>query len=227
MQARRRSPLLRLINRSAELRLLLSALLAAALLGLVNRYENCHRNHYSSNCLSTNAADVISIGNVESFSIVTAAILYLLDGGRRRQEHHQRLAEAVESSRQRGDRVSLGRIEALETLSRDGLWLDGQNLAGIQLEGLVGAGGRWREVCFRGSDLNGADFRRADLQGADLADCNLRGADLREADLRHADLRMANLSGARLEGALLDGARLEGAQLEGHPGLQRSTGQGA
>lgn len=218
MQARRQSRLRGLFQGCGRFRLLLAALAAASVLGLVNRFENCHRNHYSDDCLSSNAADVISIANVESFSIVTAAMLYLLDGRRRRQAEHQRLADLVASSRARGDVVSLGRIDALESLCRDGLWLDGQDLSGICLSGLVGARGRWRGVCLRGSDLTGADFRLADLQQADLRQADLRQADLRQADLRQADLRGADLQGCRLDGARLEGARLEGARLDGDCG---------
>ncbi|MEB3349460.1 MAG: pentapeptide repeat-containing protein [Cyanobacteriota bacterium] len=223
MQARRRSPLRRLGLADGRLRLVGAALLAASVLGLVNRFENCHRNHFSDDCLATNAADVISIGNVESFSIVTAAFLYLLDGGRRRQEEHQRQADLVASSRQRGDVVSLARLEALEGLCRDGIWFDGQDLSGMNLEGLDGREGRWRRVCFRQSSLAGADFRGADLLGADL-----EGADLRGADLRGADLRQARLQGCRLEGCRLEGARFDAdsgrgaAPLDSPPGATPS-----
>ncbi|MEB3265043.1 MAG: pentapeptide repeat-containing protein [Cyanobacteriota bacterium] len=230
MRARRRSRLRRLFQGCGRVRLLGAALLAATVLGLVNRYENCHQNHFSNDCLATNAADVISVGNVESFSIVTAAFLYLLDGSRRRQEEHQRQAELVLSSQARGVVVSLARLEALEALCRDGLWFDGQDLSGINLEGLAGAGGRWRGVSFRGSNLEDADFRDADLQGANLSLARLERADLRGADLRGADLRGAVLDGMRWDGALLDGALLDGsvgdsggglATLDSSPGANR------
>jgi hypothetical protein len=216
---RRASPLFRRLDHSFALRLLLAIGAALTLLGLVNRFENCHVNRDDPHCLTSNMLDLISVGNVESLSIVTAAFLFVLEGSRRRRREHREALELLMACQQAGVVMSIARLEALEDLNRAGLWLDGFDLSGTNLEGIRAEGGRWRRVnltgallrgaCFAGSDLSGAHLQGADLRGADL-----QGTDLSEADLSEADLREANLSGSRLAGARFTGARLEGARLD-------------
>jgi hypothetical protein len=206
---RRTSPLLRRLDHSFALRLTLAIGAALTLLGVVNRLENCLSNRDDPNCLTSNALAVISVGNVESLSIVTAAFLFILDGSRRRWREHREALELLLTCQQAGVVMSFARLEALEELTRAGLWLDGFDLSGTNLEGLQAEGGRWRRVNLAGAMLRGAHFRGSDLSGA-----NLRGADLRDADLSEADLRGADLRDSRLTGARLTGARLEGTRLD-------------
>jgi hypothetical protein len=220
---RRASALFRRLDHSFALRLMLAVVAALTLLGLVNRFENCHVNRGDPDCLTSNALDVISVGNVESLSIVTAAFLFILEGSRRRRREHREALELLMACRQAGVVMSIARVEALEDLNRAGLWLDGFDLSGTNLEGLQAEGGRWRRVNltgamlrgahFSGSDLRGAILRGADLRGADLRETDLKETDLREADLREADLSAADLRGSRLEGALLEGAQFDSSLL--------------
>lgn len=204
-------------------RLLLALVAAGCLLAVVDRWENCREHQFQRGCLSRNADSVISIGNVESLSIVTAAFLYLFEGTQRRRRQNLEAMEVILSCQQARARLSHARNDALETLSRRGLWLDGLDLSHTQLDDLIAPHARWRDVnlqqaslqraCLHDTDLQGADLSGADLRCSRLEHADLRRANLSACDLRGADLRGADLRGAITAGALLDSARLEGADL--------------
>jgi hypothetical protein len=83
-QCRRRNyPFFRLLDRSFSFRVLIAAVASFCLLAVVNRFENCHGVHAKDDCLTSSFYEIISIGNVESFSIVTAALVYIMEAGRR------------------------------------------------------------------------------------------------------------------------------------------------
>jgi hypothetical protein len=199
-QQRSRQRFWRLIDHSPGLRLLLAVLSAGLLLGAVNRWENCRHGGFSPGCLLRDSGGVVNVDNVEALSIVSAAFLYVLEGGRRRRRENMEALEVILSCQQAGARLSLARCEALEQLSASGLWLDGLDLSGAHLEELQAPHARWRQVNLRGACLRRACLHDADLQGSDLSDADLSGADLRHADLRGADLRGTDLEGARLTG---------------------------
>lgn len=235
---RRASPLFRLLDHSFGFRLFVAGVTAVGLLAVVNRFENCHANPSDRNCLSSNVLAVISVSNVEALSIVTAALLFILEGPRRRRRENHEAMELVMACQNAGVVMSLGRIEALETLNDAGLWIDGLDLRRTHLEGLRAEHGHWHRVdlseaqlrgCrmagtdLSGSNLSGADLRGADLRGAVLAGVNLHGADLRDADLCHADLSNADLSQADLTGAKLTGTGLEQVEREERAPLDPAT----
>ena len=209
-QRRHDSPFFQLLDNSFLFRLALSAAGALTLLLVVNSYATCRNNQWAKGCLWRDAEALISVGNVESLSIVTAAFLYVLEGQKRKQRENIEAYELLKTCNESGARWLIGRIQALEILNRAGLPLDGQNLAGFDLHNLHAPRGHWHQV-----NLEHSVLRNANLAGTDLTGTNLRGADLRGADLRHAILRNAILEGAELEGALLEGADLEGADLGG------------
>ncbi|MCP9917687.1 pentapeptide repeat-containing protein [Cyanobium sp. ATX 6F1] len=216
----------RLLDRSFGFRLLVAVGSAILLLGAVNRWEQCRDHGVSAACVLRDAGGIISVSNMESLSIVTAAFLYVLEGSKRRQRENQEALEVILTFQQAGAKLSYARNSALERLSEGGLWLDGLDLSRTHLDDLQAAGGRWREVnlsraslrhaCFEDADLRGADLSEADLSHANLRHADLRGASLRGADLSEADLRGAALTGASTEGARLSGTRLEGAALGDH-----------
>jgi hypothetical protein len=210
---RRESPFFRLLDRSFGFRILVAAALSFALLALVNRFENCHAKAGQADCLTSNFLEIISIGSVESFSIVTAAIFYLLEAGQRKEKEHHEMLELLLAQRQAGAANTLGRLRALEMLSADGLWQDGFDLGGANLEGLRIPFSRWRGANFSGTVLRNADCHGADLAEADFSRADLRGANLRDADLRGANFTGADLSQTDLRGARVDGAAFGGAQL--------------
>lgn len=198
-QRRRHAPLLRWLDRSFGARLLLAAAGAILALAVVNRWEQCRDAGFGNGCLGRDAGGVVSVGNLEAFSIVTAGLLFILEGGKRRQRDHIEAMELILSCQQAGVRFSHARNEALELLSDAGLWLDGLDLSQCCLDGLRVPGGRWRQVNLSGSSLRGADLRQLDLRGARLS-----GADLSDADLRGAQLEGADLAGAVLTGSRRD-----------------------
>lgn len=204
-QRRRRSPFFRRLDRSFQFRVLIAAACSFALLSAVNRFENCHSSRLAPDCLTSDYLDIISIGNVESFSIVAAAFVYLFEAGKRKEREHQEMVELLLAQKQAGATNSLGRIRALEDLSAAGVWQDGFDLQHTNLEGLRIPFSRWRGANFAGSVLRDADLHGVDLQGADFTDADLSGADLSGADL----------SGARFQGACLQRADLRGARLSG------------
>jgi hypothetical protein len=213
-QQRNRQRLWRLLDHSPGLRLLVAVLAACLLLGGVNRWENCRKDGFRQGCLLRDTGGVVNVGNVEALSIVSAAFLYLVEGGRRRRRDNMEALEVILNCQQAGARLSLARCEALEQLSARGLWLDGLDLSGAHLEELQAPHARWRQVNLQGACLRRACLHDADLQGSDLSGADLSGADLRHADLRRVGLEGANLRGADLRGAALEGARLTDACLE-------------
>lgn len=210
---RKSSPFFRLLDRSFGFRMLLASVISFLLLTAVNRFENCHASKYNENCLSTDFWAIISIGNVESFSIVTAGLVYILEAGRRKQKEHEEAAEVLMWSREVGAVVSVARIRALETISEAGLWIDGFDLQGANLEQLEVPYARWRGVNFSNTVLTNANFHQTDLRGANLTDADLTGANLTGADLTDADLTRANLTDADLKGANLTRTNFTDANL--------------
>ncbi len=210
---RRESPFFQLLDRSFGFRVLMAAALSFALLAVVNRFENCHAKAGQADCLTSNFLEIISVGTVESFSIVTAAIFYLLEAGQRKEKEHQEMFELLLAQRQAGASNSLGRLRAVEMLSADGLWQDGFDLGGVDLEGLRIPFSRWRGANFSGTVLRNADCHGADLAEADFSRADLSGANFRDADLRGANFTGADLSQTDLRGARVDGAEFRGARL--------------
>ncbi|MFO7630700.1 MAG: pentapeptide repeat-containing protein [Prochlorococcaceae cyanobacterium] len=209
-QRRHDSRFFQLLDNSFLFRLALSAAGALSLLLLVNSYATCRNNQWAEGCLWRDTEALISVGNVESLSIVTAAFLYVLEGQKRKQRDNLEAYELLKTCNASGARWLIGRIQALESLNRAGLPLDGQELAGFDLQNLQAPHGHWQQA-----NLENSVLRNANLASTDFTGANLRGADLRGADLRNATLRDANLTGADLEGTLLEGADLEGADLSG------------
>jgi uncharacterized protein YjbI with pentapeptide repeats len=180
----------------------------------VNRWEHCRHEGFRQGCLMADGGGVVNVGNVEALSIVSAAFLYVLEGGKRRRRDNVEAMEVILACQQAGARISYARNEALEQLSQSGLWLDGLNLSQAQLQEIQVPHARWRSMNLQKADLQGACLQDADLQGSDLRDANLRGADLSHADLSGCDLRGCNLQEANLDGARLAGAQLDGAHLD-------------
>ncbi|PZV17489.1 MAG: pentapeptide repeat-containing protein [Pseudanabaena sp.] len=207
---RKASPFFRLIDRSFEFRLFVASIIAFLLLNAVHRFEVCGVGDYLTDCHLTDFWSVISVGNVEAFSIVTASLIYILESGRRKQHEHLADMETIMALQKAGAVNSIGRIRALENLSEAGLCLDGIDLHGINLEDLEVPYGRLRGVNLENAVLNGADFRYADLTKANLRNANLAGTNLTGANLTDADLTGANLTNANLTDTDLTRTKLDG-----------------
>ncbi len=222
-QRRRSSPFFLLLDRSFGFRVLIAAGLAFVLLSIVNRFDNCHGAEAPENCLTSNFLDVISIANVESFSIVTAGIVYILEAGRRKERDHHEQLSLLLALREARISVSLGRIRMLEDLVSDGIWQDDFDLQGADLEGIRMPFSRWRggnfaNTVLRNAKLHAADLQRANFTAADLSGADLSGADLTQANFTRASLAYADLSGALLTGACFEDADLTGTGLDPRAG---------
>lgn len=107
--------------------------------------------------------------------------------------------------------------------------IDGEVLAGADLQGASFYGGSLREVDLRGAKLTHSQFKSADLTGAQLegarvnasdligvtlrqarlAGADLTGAALQRADCTDVDFRRVNFGNARLGGSIFKGAVLD------------------
>ena len=146
-----------LLQRSFGFRLLLAAGAAVLLLAVVNRWENCRSNRFAAGCLVADAGGIVSVGNVESLSIVTAAFLFVLEAGKRRQQDNIEAMEVILTCQQAGAKMSFARNSALEMLTASGLWLDGLDLSHAQLDEVQAPHGHWREVNLHRASLRGAN----------------------------------------------------------------------
>ena len=84
--------------------------------------------------------------------------------------------------------------------------LDGVDLAGAYLVGVLFTNARLRDANLSGAWLQRADLRGADLRGANLNGADLTGAYVNRSDLRGADLRGAVLTDIQINVALYDDA---------------------
>lgn len=171
--------------------------------------------------------------NLEGISIFTAAVLYFLESGDRKQRKHYEAWQVIDAAK--GVETSYARIQALQDLNKDGVSLarvnfsetdlrsitliftnlSDANLSRANLRGANLRGAYLRGANFSSAYLSRANFRGANFRGANFSRANLRGADLRGADLEAADLSDANLRDANLKGANLSSANLRGADLSG------------
>ena len=209
---RKKNPFFRLLRRSFGFRLLIASGISLAILGLVHRFETCHQSRFSQDCLTAKWGDVISIGNVESFSIVTAAWMYILESSKRKQKSNLEALEIIHNTE--GRPYAIVRIEALETACATGIYFDYLNLEDCHLEQLEIPYARLRHATLNRAVLTGADLRYADMQNVDLSDADLTGANLTGANLKGATLTGTNLTQANLTDANLEGVDLTPAHLD-------------
>jgi uncharacterized protein YjbI with pentapeptide repeats len=132
------------------------------------------------------------LGQVQNFSVILAACLYILSAGDRKKQAELQAWQLIDGARDL--ETSGARIQALEELNEKG-------------------------VSLRGLDANGADLieinlPKANLEHANLKNALLQGANLRKARLCKAKLQNTKLQGAKLQEAYLWGANLEGANLQ-------------
>ncbi len=225
-----RSPLVRLFRRSLPFRIAASLAIAYVAILFVHWVEVqstgqtiCLPDDSVARCLVRELLSIVAVGNVESFSILTAAVLYLLETQERRHQADYEAWQAVDRAEAAGLQTSYARYMALQDLNERGVSLAGISIPGADL----------RRVRLVGADLSGADLSGADLSGADLRSVNLTGARLVGtkftgavlsesrlseiyavgSDWQQAKMLMVNLCAANLGAANLSGADLRGASL--------------
>lgn len=214
-QSRRNSPFLRRIDRSFRFRLLLASSGALLVLGLLNRAETCRAKDHAPNCFFQDFGSLLSVGNLESYSIATATLLYLLESERRHEQGNREAYETIMAANQANLVHSISRIRAIETLSDAGCILEGLDLHGADLSGLQIPNTQMPRINLAGTVLAHADLRGSDLTGANLAGADLTGANLAEVNLTEVNLTGADLTGAKLIGTNLTAADLTEATLTG------------
>jgi uncharacterized protein YjbI with pentapeptide repeats len=166
----------------------------------------------SLECVRKAAIAPISVSNIEGFSILFLATLYLFERDERRKLSHYQAWSMINSAMTQSG--SGGRIDALQDLNQDGASLAGLNSSNAYLTGVRLENADLKRANFSFANLNQATLDRAKfLRQACLCEATLLGADLTKANLTGANLRKANLTGAKLEGADFSGANLREAIL--------------
>ena len=217
------------------LRILIAVGLAGIVLVTVQQIElalNCGQGKSKSSCNPIYM--VLRVDNIESFGILTAAFLYLLESQERRKKNINEALQMIDNAASSGNSTSYARIKALEYLKGRSQSLQKLNLEKADLNKIDLKGAQLSQACLCESnledahlenavlddaDLRNSRFNRAFLTGASLKSAVLLGADLSyadlsDADLSEADLKSANLSRANLEKAELKDTNLTNANLK-------------
>jgi uncharacterized protein YjbI with pentapeptide repeats len=210
-----------LLDRSLAFRLVLALLAAYMALFVVQEIEAIHRQTSCWGtatffiCLWDELTDLIAVENVEGFSILVVAIIYLIEGRDRQKQKHYEAWQVIDNAAAANVPTSNARIQALQDLNEDGVSLQEIDLPGADLKRIQLAGANLREATLNQTDLRNAILTAANLQASILSQANLRSADLSHANLAKANLKGADLTNANLSGANLTCANLSSAILEG------------
>jgi BTB/POZ domain-containing protein KCTD9 len=128
---------------------------------------------------------------VQGFSILVAAVLFLLETSDRRKRSYYEAWKVIDAAH--GRETSYARFQALQDLNASSVSLGGLDASGVALQSI---------------NLEEADLRGADLSNANLSNANLSKANLSGAKLSGANLNRTNLSGANLDSADLSNANI-------------------
>jgi uncharacterized protein YjbI with pentapeptide repeats len=181
---------------------------------VVSVKEKCIKS--PSTCLTSifqrlpwQALSLISLENIEGFSILAAASLYMLESGERKQKAIYEAWQVIDNLAEPNVETSYARIQALEDLCKYDKLLTDLNLTRANLQGI---------------NLTKAKLMNTKFYCADLSDANLSGADLSGADLScpkscGGNYRYTNLSGAELKDTIFKGADISGANFTGAKSL--------
>ncbi|MUH00915.1 pentapeptide repeat-containing protein [Scytonema sp. UIC 10036] len=178
-----------------------------------NNQEFCRLKEPLQNCYFRQAISIFAPSNIEGFSILTVAILYILESRERRENRIYEAWQVVDNAAAAKVSTSYARIRALEDLNKYRVSLKGIDAPGANFSEINLRNADLKEVDFNESIFSNADLSNADLNGANLFDANLISANLSSANLFFANLSEANLSGANLNGAILFFADLNSADL--------------
>ncbi|PLZ94942.1 hypothetical protein CEN50_23935 [Fischerella thermalis CCMEE 5268] len=175
-----------------------------------NQQPVCKSQDLLLQCFYKQALSIIALDNIEAFSILAAASLYLLESRERRRNTIYQAWQVIDNAAAANVSTSYARIKALEDLNQYGVSLKALDLAGADLHEIDLAGA---DLCV--ANLNYANLIYANLKRANLTDAQLEGANLSRARLKEANLTYANLNSAQLEGANLTRANLSNTDLGG------------
>ncbi|ESA35092.1 pentapeptide repeat protein [Leptolyngbya sp. Heron Island J] len=147
------------------------------------------------------------LGVLESVSIITGIIIFLLSGARQAKQRSHYEAWLVLDIAE-GKETSYARIRALTDLNSDNIPLIGLDAAGADLDNI-----QLENADLSRASLEKASFQRASLKATRFWYCGLKDANFTLARLELADFYVANLTRAKFNGAYLNGARFSGATL--------------
>jgi len=162
---------------------------------------------------------IIKVDNIEAFSVLAIALLYIFDTGERRQRTIYEAWQVIDNAAPPGVETSYARFRALEDLNHYGVSLKGLDVPEADLENINLQGAKLQEADLKGTklpraNLQGAKLYKTELQQAKLQEANLQGANLRAAKLQEANLQGANLRVTQMQEANLQGADLQDADLQ-------------
>ena len=168
----------------------------------------CKEEYSTWQCFSKQVLAVVALNNIEGFSILAAATLFLLESRERRRNSIYEAWQVIDNAAAANVSTSFARVKALQDLNKYGVSLKGLDVPGAYLS----------EIYLPNADLDLADLSRtnmtyANLKEASLCDAQLESANLSRASLKETNLTYANLNSAQLEGANLTRANLSYADL--------------
>ena len=159
-----------------------------------------------ANVTLSRSAEVAGI--LGGITILVGVAQYCSSKDERTRAVHYQAWQAINSAH--GQRLSGGRIDALQDLARDGVSLEGADLDSTWLVGI-----RLRRARLNYATLRGANLAGAQLRGAQLKYTTLRGAKLDSAQLQHSEMYETDFEGANLRRANFDSAQLNEPKLKG------------
>ncbi|BDA75996.1 hypothetical protein CAL7716_101620 (plasmid) [Calothrix sp. PCC 7716] len=193
-------------------RISLAVVIASLLIILVSVVEQSQKkevicSQLNWQCLSQQVLYIIGLSNIEGFSILTAATLYILESWERKQRLIYEAWQVIDNA-QVSFSTSYARIQALEDLNKYKVSLEnikfpgGADLSNINLAYANLINTRLSQTNLNNANLSNANLSKANLKDANLYGADLSGATLSRVDLRGTDLRNTNLNNTNLAGAL-------------------------
>lgn len=158
------------------------------------------------------------LGVLESVTIITGVILFIVSGEQQERKRSQYLASIVLDVAGKR-KTSYARIQALTELNEDGVSLAEldcrkANLGGIQLEGADLSCACLDYVNFENAHLNRARFWGAELKKANFTSARLKRANFFNANLQEAQFGRGHLQNVLFNQADLSGSDFSHAELE-------------
>lgn len=124
-----------------------------------------------------NRMDIFQIiQQLGNLSIIIAVITFLVEIPQRQEKAVNEAWNVINSSNNNPD--SFARINALQTLTKNKVLLDGISIPSANLRGVKLINASLKRANFSKSNLQNADFTNADLSGANLSDTDLSDAKL-------------------------------------------------
>ncbi|QSJ16055.1 pentapeptide repeat-containing protein [Nostoc sp. UHCC 0702] len=210
---------------NSSFRVLFSLLIANTFILFVGLIEQllknqnlCQIKESILHCSSSQVLAVIRLDNIEGFSILAAASLYLLESRQRKQEAIYKAWQIIDNAAAAKVLTSYARVQALQDLNNYGISLKGLDATYANLDEINLAKANLSKANFPMSSFMNANLTYVNLSNAILASTNFTGAnlsnaDLSDAELFNADFTDANLSNANLKNVIF-GRRINNGEIQ-------------